>query len=94
MAQQRTLVDKVADVKSTYQQFAEMLTSPGVRETLDKMTNAGQQAAAKGDPAAYVASVQASINLQRVVSANDRAALIAAVAAVAGTRPVYTEGEE
>lgn len=90
-----TQADKVAAVKSTYEQFAEMLTAPAVREVLEKMNGEGQRAAAAGDPAAYVAAIQASLNLQRVVSANDRAALIAAVMAVgSGGRIVPVEGDE
>lgn len=91
---QRTLSQKVGDVKTTYNQFAELLTAPEVRTILERMNGEGVQAAAKGDPAAYVAAIQASLNLQRVVSANDRAALIAAVMAVSGTRVVPMEGDE
>lgn len=80
MAQQRSLPEKVQDVKTTYQQFAEMLTPPETRGILGNMTGAMQQAAAEtGDVQAYAALVTAALNLQRLVGANDRAALIAAV---------------
>lgn len=92
---QRTLSEKVADVRSTYHQFAELLTAPAVREVLDKMNGEGQRAAAAGDPTAYIAAVQASLSLQRSVWANDRAALMAAVIANGGsTRVVPMEGED
>lgn len=92
---QRTLTEKVGDIRTTYAQFAEMLTAPAIRSILDKMTDEGARAAVAGDPGAYVASIQASLNLQRVISANDRAALIAAVMANGGsTRVVPMEGDE
>lgn len=93
----RTLTEKVADIKSTYEQFAELLTPPNMRSVMENMTGAQQQAAAQqGDVQAYAALVQASLNLQRVIAANDRAALIAAamVAGAGGTRVVPLEGEE
>lgn len=87
---QRTLSEKVADIKTTQAQFAEVLTAPAMREMMDRMTNseAQQAVAASGDVNAVVALVRASIDLQRLISANDRAALIAAtmVAGAGGTR--------
>lgn len=82
MAQQRTLPEKVEDVKTTFAQFRELLTPEVMRSVLDNMTGAEQQAAAaSGDVQAYAALVQAALNLQRLVFANDRAALMAAVLA-------------
>lgn len=82
MAQQRSLPEKVRDIKSTYEQFAEMLTPPEKREVFRNMVGAQAAAAAEsGDPAAFAALVQASLNLDKVISANDRAALLAAVMA-------------
>lgn len=82
MANQRTLTEKVEDVKTTFAQFAELLTHPTKRAVLENMTGAQMQAAAgSGDVQAYAALVQASLQLDRVVAANDRAALMAAVLA-------------
>jgi hypothetical protein len=60
--------------------FRDELTPDVMRDTLNSMTGAQQQAAAEvGDVQAYAALVQAALNLQRVIAANDRAALVAAV---------------
>lgn len=98
MASQRTLPEKVADTKSTYAQFSEILTPPETRGILGNMVGAMQQAAAEaGDVQAYAALVQASLSLQRLVSANDRVALIAATMLQSGTParliPLDPEGE-
>lgn len=83
---QRTLPEKVADTKSTYQQFAELLTPPETRGILGNMTGAMQQAAAEtGDVQAYSSLVQAALSLQRLVSANDRVALLAATMLQSGS---------
>lgn len=82
MAQQRTLPEKVQDVKTTYEQFRELLTTPNMRSVLENMTGAQMAAtAATGDVQAYAALVEASLRLNSLVSANDRAALMAAVMA-------------
>lgn len=100
MAQQRTLPEKVEDVKTTYYQFRELLTPEEMRRIHDSMTGAAQQQAAAevGNVQAYADLIQASLSLRRVVSANDRAALIAAVLATQSgvARPqldVINEGE-
>lgn len=94
----RTLSDKVADIKSTYAQFQELLTDPALRDGRDKMTNQQQQAQLRaanvGDVQAYADLIQASLGLNRLVSANDRTALIAAVMANSGsTRFPLPEGD-
>lgn len=82
MANYRTLPEKVQDVKSTFAQFQELLTSENTRSVLEHMTGAQMQAtAATGDVQAYAALVEASLRLHSLVSANDRAALMAAVMA-------------
>lgn len=96
MPQQRTLTEKVQDIKTTYVQFQEMLTTEQRRGVLADMTGSMSQfmtqamelAKTGGDQQAfnhiadtYAALVQASINLDKVISANDRAALVAAVMA-------------
>lgn len=96
MATQRSLPEKVQDIKTTFAQFAELLTSETKRQVLHDMTGSMQQftidamkMAEKGGDiqlhtslvSQYAALVQASINLDKVISANDRAALVAAVMA-------------
>lgn len=76
----RTISDKIGDALQAYNAFRDELTPDVTRETLASMTGAQQQAAAQvGDVQAYAALVQAAITLQRLISANDRAALVAAV---------------
>lgn len=76
----RTITDKIVDATQAYNAFRDELTPEVMRETLNSMTGAQQQAAAQvGDVQAYAALVQASITLQKIISANDRAALVAAV---------------
>lgn len=76
----RTTPDKIADAMQAYQAFRDELTPDVMRDTLNHMTGAQQQAAAEvGDVQAYAALVQAALNLQKVIAANDRAALVAAV---------------
>lgn len=76
----RTTADKIGDALQAYNAFRDELTPDVMRDTLNSMTGAQQQAAAEvGDVQAYAALVQASLSLQRLISANDRAALVAAV---------------
>ena len=76
----RTTSDKIADALQAFNAFRDELTPDVMRDTLNSMTGAQQQAAAQaGDVQAYAALVQAALNLQRLISANDRAALVAAV---------------
>lgn len=85
MSTQRTLSEKTADIRSTFEQFKELVTPPVMRAVMENMVGAQQQAAADaGDIQAYAALVQASLKLQTVIAANDRAALIAAVMANSG----------
>jgi hypothetical protein len=82
MAQQRTVNDRIADALTAYNVFREELTPENMRSVLEDMTGAQKQAAAeKGDVQAYAALVQASLSLQRLVFANDRTAMLAAVMA-------------
>jgi len=78
--QTRSLTDKIADARRAYEVLREDLTSDVMRNVLGNMTGAQMQAAADvNDVQAYAALVQASLNLTRIVAANDRAAMIAAV---------------
>jgi hypothetical protein len=97
MAQQRSITDKIADAHRAYEAFREELTTGTMRSVLSDMTGAQMQAtASSGDVQAYAALVQASLNLQRVVAANDRAALIAAVMLTQSgvSRPQIDLGDE
>ena len=76
----RTITDKIVDATTAFNAFRDELTPDIMRATLHSMTGAQQQAAAEiGDVQAYAALVQAALNLQKVISANDRAAVVAAV---------------
>ena len=80
MATQRSLTDKIADARRAYEVLRDELTTDVMRNVLNDMTGAQMQAAASaGDVQEYAALVQAALNLTRVVAANDRAAMIAAV---------------
>ena len=80
MTQQRSLTDKIADARRAYEVFREELTPPNMRSVLDNMTGAQMTAtASSGDVQAYAALVEASLRLNSLVSANDRAALMASV---------------
>jgi hypothetical protein len=82
MAPQRTVNDRIADALIAYNVFREELTPENMRSVLEDMTGAQKQAAAEaGDVTAYAALVQASLSLQRLVFANDRTAMLAAVMA-------------
>lgn len=84
---QRTLPEKVADIKTTYHQFAEWLTTPDARAQVEALTGpeAREAVATAGDVRAYAEVVRASIDVQRMIAANDRAALMAAVMANGGS---------
>lgn len=95
----RTATDKIADARQAFNVFRDELTTDQMRNVLGKMTDAQSQAAAQsGDASATAAIVMASIQLQRVIAANDRAALLAAVMATQSgvSRPQLdtTEGQE
>jgi hypothetical protein len=98
MAQQRTVNDKIADARMAYNVFRDELTDAKMRQVVADMTDAKAEIAAKGDFTAYAGLVQASIQMHRVVAANDRAALMAAVMAtqsgVTRLTADVTEGNE
>ncbi len=79
MTTNRTPAEKANDTRYAFNIFRDELTPPLKREVLANMTGAQMEAiASTGDVQAYAALVQASLQLDRVISANDRAALIAA----------------
>jgi hypothetical protein len=78
MSTLRSRTDKIADALGAYNVFRDELTPEVMRNVLGNMTDA-QRAVDVGDVQAYAALVQASLQLQRVIAANDRAALVAAV---------------
>jgi len=79
MAQYRSLSDKIADARRAYEALRDDLTSDTLRAMGETTTKAQAEAAEAGDISRYAAWVDASINVQRVIAANDRAAMIAAV---------------
>lgn len=97
MPQARTLEDKVSDAVKAYSVFREELTPPQVRGLITAMTNVSLKEDAKPEEVtAYASLVQSSMGLARLVSANDRAALIAAVMATQSgvSRPIISTDEE
>lgn len=94
MATPRPLTEKVGAWKQAYDAIREEITPPAMRTMLQNMT-AANPAAEVGDIQAYAALVQASITLARLVSANDRAAAIAAAMLTQSgvSRPVIDIGE-
>lgn len=87
MATQRTLPEKVQDIKTTYEQFKELLTGPETRDMLNALTGpeAQQMIASAGDVRAYAEVVRAGIDVSRLIAGNDRAALMAAVISNGGS---------
>jgi hypothetical protein len=95
MTTQRTPAQKALDTLSVYEQFRDAITTERMRGLLNDMTGEQMQDVAKsGDVQAYAALVQASLSLQKLVSANDRAALLgAAIVTQSGVvKPVF-EGD-
>ena len=84
MATQRTLSEKTEDIKRTFEQFAETLTDPKMREQAVQWQAASESAALAGDAGTYSALASAQVVLTKTIAANDRAALIAAVMANSG----------
>ena len=82
---QRTLVEKTADIRTTFEQFREWLTPPEVKAVFESATAMQQKAAEAGDIGSYTALVQAAATERRMMYENDRAALMAAVAANGGS---------
>lgn len=91
MVQTRTVQQKVGDALGAYEHLRAELTAPEMRALIDKMTT--MQPGDKDDMAAYAALVQASLQLARVVAANDRAAMLGAVMLTQSgvTRPVIMD---
>jgi hypothetical protein len=94
MAQNRTPQEKAADALAVFNILRDEVTPSLMREILANMTEA-QQAAGAGDIQAYAALVQAALNLQRVIAANDRMVMVAAAMLTSSgvSRPVF-EGDE
>jgi len=94
MTQNRTVAEKVSDAIRVYDQLRAEITTPEMRALITKMTS--MQPGEKDDMAAYAALVQASLQLARVVAANDRTAMLAAAMLTQSgvSRPVITTDEE
>ncbi len=82
MTTSRTPAQRAADVVTVYEELRAQLTNAETRAILDGMRESGlimqQKAADAGDYQGYAGLVQASLNLQKLISANDRAAMLAA----------------
>jgi hypothetical protein len=79
----RTVSDKIADTRRAYEAFRDELTTPDLRAMLLLTTGPEAQAqmvkvAESGDYESYRQLVQTSLSAQRIVSGNDRAAMLAA----------------
>jgi hypothetical protein len=91
MAQHRTNDQKVADVKYVFDLLRDEVTPPILRQMMAAMT--------PKDPTNFeqnLAFLQGSFQLARLISANDRAAMIAAAMLTQSgvVKPVFTtEGE-
>lgn len=83
MAQPRSPEQKAADAQKVFDLLKDSVTPPGMREVLGRMTEA-QKVAEVGDVQAYAALVQAALQLQRVVAANDRTVMLAAAILTSG----------
>lgn len=94
MTQNRTVQQKVGDALFAYEHLRAELTPTEMRALIDKMTK--MQPGEKDDIAAYASLVNASLQLARVVSANDRAAMLsAAMITQSGvSRPTISLDEE
>lgn len=92
----RTLSEKVADIKSTYEQYRELVTDSRLEEMMDQLTGDARQAqiASQGDVKAYMELVRASLSLGTLLNANYRAALTAATLTVSGSYRVLPTDEE
>lgn len=97
MTANRTVVEKVGDWKQAYDAIREELTPPQMRLMLGHLTAPtpmdGDDVAAVQ---AYVQVVRASLDLSRVITANDRAAAVtAAMLTQAGvSRPIFGDDAE
>lgn len=88
---------KASDAREVFLLLRDEVTPPIMRELLDSMTNAQKQAAVNmGDAQAYAALVQAALQLQRVIAANDRTVMVAAAMLTASgvSRPIIETGSE
>lgn len=97
MSNVRTPQQKADDARAVFLLLRDEVTPPIMRELLDSMTNAASQSAAQvGDVQAYAALVQASLQLQRVIAANDRTVMVAAATLTASgvSRPMIDAGDE
>jgi hypothetical protein len=97
MSNVRTPQQKADDARAVFLLLRDEVTPPIMRELLDSMTNAASQSAAQvGDVQAYAALVQASLQLQRVIAANDRTVMVAAAVLTASgvSRPMLDTGDE
>lgn len=83
MARERTVTEKVADAMTAFEAFRYELTPPALRTMMEQLTAATPQDHESLNDLdaiqAYLGQVNAAVGASRLVFANDRAALIAAV---------------
>lgn len=75
MPRPRTTGEKIADTVTAFNVLRDEVTPQPMRDLINGMTSIPTEGA---DAAAYASLVQSSIHLARIVSANDRAAMMAA----------------
>lgn len=94
MTQTRTIEQKVGDATAVFNALRAELTPEPIRALVTQMTTI--PVTETTDIAAYAAMVQASLHLARVVSANDRTAMIAAAMLTQSgvSRPTFNPDEE
>lgn len=92
MSRNRTPHEKVADWLAVYQAISAEVTPPELRAMLGKFN---EVMGAATDPAEAISLLQQSMNLARLVSANDRTAVLAAAMLTSGggARVVTIPGE-
>jgi len=93
MSRNRTPVEKTADWYTVFNAISGELTPTALRTMLSRLT---ETMGTTGEPSEAIALLQSSMALARLVSANDRAAAIAAAVLTSsgGARPVVVEDQE
>lgn len=94
MPQPRTVEAKVGDAIAAFNGLRDEVTPPPLRALIQKMTEVPMTEGT--DVAAYASLVQSSIHLARIIAANDRATMIAAVMLTQSgvSRPIIDTGED
>jgi len=90
MALPRTMEQKLKDASQAYEVFSKTLTPDPMRGLINKLTEVEVNQEDPSFMGAYASLVQSSMSIARVIGANDRAALVAAVMLTSGgiSRPI------